>query len=279
MDLAKAVAVLVGHPPPLFQYAMVEGGVARITAKAAPVVAIPTTAGTGSEVGRGAIIVFDNGRKTAVVSPHIIPKVAICDPELTLGLPPLLTAATGMDAVAHNLETFLSPAINPPAEAIGLDGLARALRWIERAVYDGANREARWHMMMASMQGAMCFQKGLGAIHGLSHPLGTLGYHHGTLNAVVMPQVLRFNVGHVGDKYDRICRACDLPAGTDLAATITGLNRRLGLPSSLGAMGVTAAEAEKLVDAAFADHCTPTNPRRLSRDDYARLFAEAIDCR
>ncbi len=199
--MAKAVALLVAHPPPLAQYAMVEGGVARITPAVAPLIAIPTTAGTGSEVGRGGLITLADGRKLGLVSPHLIPKVAICDPELTLGLPPLLTAATGMDALAHCLETFLSPRVNPPAEAIALDGLGRAARHIERAVSDGADREARWQMMTASMEGAMAFQKGLGAVHAMSHPMGALrepSLHHGTLNAVVLPAVLRFNEGHGG---------------------------------------------------------------------------------
>ncbi len=221
MDLAKAVALLVAHPQPLAQYAMIEGGVARVTAAVAPLVAVPTTAGTGSEVGRGALVTLADGRKLGLVSPHLIPKVAICDPELTLGLPPLLTAATGMDALAHCLETFLSPRVNPPADAIALDGLARGIGHIERAVADGGDREARWHMMMASMEGAMAFQKGLGAVHAMSHPMGAIPdpvLHHGTLNAVVLPAVLRFNADHVGAKYARLRAVMGLAEDTDLAA-------------------------------------------------------------
>jgi alcohol dehydrogenase class IV len=277
MDLAKAASVLAGgHPPPLWDYAVVNGGVARITPKVAPMIAIPTTSGTGSEVGRGAVIIFENGRKSAVVSPLAIPKLALCDPELTLDLPAGLTAATGMDAIAHNLETFLAPTINPPAEAIALDGLARGLKWIERAVGDGADRDARWHMMMSSTQGAMSFQKGLGAVHALSHPLGTLGLHHGTLNAVVMPAVLRFNADHVGDKYARVRAACGLRADADLPAFFADLNRRIGLPASLGAMGVTAAKCEALVDHVLADHCAATNPRPMTADDVRTLFRDAM---
>ena len=164
MDLAKAVALLATHGGPLAHYALVEGGAARVTPAVAPVVAVPTTAGTGSEVGRGSVMVMDDGRKLGVISPHLIPKLALCDPDLTLGLPPGLTAATGLDALTHCVETFLSPAINPPAEAIALDGAARVAGHLRRAVADGGDREARWNMMMAAMEGAMAFQKGLGAV-------------------------------------------------------------------------------------------------------------------
>ena len=279
MDLAKAVALLATHPAPLRQYAMIEGGVPRVTANVAPVVAIPTTAGTGSEVGRGAVIVFDDHRKLALISPHLIPRLALCDPELTLGLPPSITAATGLDAFAHCVETFLSPAINPPAEAIALDGVGRIARHLERAVKDGQDREARWNMMMAAMEGAMAFQKGLGAVHALSHPLGGLEglrLHHGTLNAVVMPAVLRFNASAVGDKYARVAQALGVPANADLPAWVSDFNRRLGLPPNLKAMGVTRAHADSLVDAVLADHCAATNPRKMTKADVQALFADAL---
>ncbi len=278
MDLAKALALLATHPAPLRQYAMIEGGVPRVTANVAPVIAIPTTAGTGSEVGRGAVIVFDDHRKLALISPHLIPRLALCDPELTLGLPPSITAATGLDAFAHCVETFLSPAINPPAEAIALDGAGRIARHLERAVKDGQDREARWNMMMAAMEGAMAFQKGLGAVHALSHPLGGLDgltLHHGTLNAVVMPAVLRFNASAVGDKYARVAQALGLPAGVDLPQWVSGFNRRLGMPPNLKAMGVTPAHADSLVDAVLADHCAATNPRKITKADVQALFADA----
>ena len=165
IDLAKGVALLATHPGPLADYAAILGGIPRIGAATAPVVAIPTTAGTGSEVGRAALITLADGRKLGFISPHLIPKAAICDPELTLGLPPRLTAATGMDAITHCVETYLSPRFNPPAEAIALDGLARGAGWIERAVADGADRTARQEMMMAALEGGLTFQKGLGAVH------------------------------------------------------------------------------------------------------------------
>src|SRR4051794_34728773 len=207
IDLAKAVAILATHPEPLAQYAAIEGGLGRITDRVAPVIAIPTTAGTGSEVGRAALITLADGRKLGLVSPHLIPRRAICDPDLTLGLPQRLTAATGMDALSHCIETFLSPRFNPPAEAIALDGAGRIMRHLERAVADGADREARSELMMGALEGGLTFQKGLGAVHALSHALGSLtepALHHGTLNAALLPPVLRFNAGHVGDKYERL---------------------------------------------------------------------------
>ncbi len=191
IDLAKGVAIMATHSGALADYATILGGSPKITSAVSPLIAIPTTAGTGSEVARGAIIILSDGRKLGFHSWHLVPRTAICDPELTFGLPPGLTAATGMDAVAHCVETFLSKAVNPPADAIAHDGLVRALKHIDRAVNQPTDREARWNMMSASMQGAMAFQKGLGAVHSLSHALGALpiGPHHGTLNAVLLPEV------------------------------------------------------------------------------------------
>jgi len=278
MDLGKAVALLATHPAPLAQYAAVEGGVPRISAAVAPLIAIPTTAGTGSEVGRGSVIILDDGRKLGFLSPHLLPKVALCDPELTFGLPPILTAATGMDAVAHCIETFLAPAVNPPAEAIAIDGLTRAGAHIERATSNGHDRDARWHMMMAAMEGALAFQKGLGAVHALSHPLGALHdlkLHHGTLNAVLLPAVLRFNRPNVGDKLARIGRAMGLAEGADVAQAVGDLNRRLGLPAGLKAMGVPPAALAQIAEAAPKDHCHATNPRPASVRDYLGILEES----
>jgi len=164
IDLAKGLAIMATHEGPLKTYATIEGGSPKITPKVAPLIAVPTTAGTGSEVARGAIVIVDDGRKLGFHSWNLMPKAAICDPDLTLGLPPALTAATGMDAIAHCMETFMAPAFNPPADGIALDGLERAWHHIERATRDGSDREARLNMMSASMQGAMAFQKGLGAV-------------------------------------------------------------------------------------------------------------------
>jgi len=275
IDLAKAVGLIVTHPEPLPQYAAVEGGVARITPRVAPLIAIPTTAGTGSEVGRGSVIVMRDGRKLGLLSPNLLPRVAICDPELTLGLPPQLTAATGMDAIAHCVETFCAPAVNPPAEAIALDGLRRGCAHIERATRDGSDRQARWEMMMAAMEGAMAFQKGLGAVHALSHPLGALrgrSLHHGTLNAVLLPAVLRFNAPAIAAKASTLAQAMGLAPDADPAAFVEDLNRRLGLPAGLAAMGVAREDLPGIADAAMKDHCHATNPRAATRDDYLAIL-------
>lgn len=280
IDLGKAVALAATHPGPLESFALIRGGLSRITAAVAPVVAVPTTAGTGSEVGRGALITLGDGRKLGLISPHLIPKLAICDPELTLGLPPSLTAATGMDALTHCVETYLSPRVNPPADAIALDGAARAARWIRTATSDGSNLEARWNMMMASLHGGLTFQKGLGAVHSMSHPLGGLksvSLHHGTLNAVLLPAVLRFNASAAPDKIAALTRAMGVEAAETLDAFVARLNRDLGLPSSLRAMGVTEAMVEQVLDAALADHSTASNPRPLARDDLVALFRDAMD--
>lgn len=278
IDLGKGVALLATHPAPLVQYAAVEGGAPKITAAVAPLIAIPTTAGTGSEVGRGSVIVLEDGRKLGFLSPHLLPKVSLSDPELTFGLPPLLTAATGMDAMAHCIETFLAPAVNPPAEAIALDGLTRAAAHIERATRDGKDRDARWNMMMAAMEGALAFQKGLGAVHALSHPLGALHelrLHHGTLNAVLLPAVLRFNREAVGDKMARLGQAMGLKGGEDVADAIAALNARLGLPAGLKSMGVPREALPKIAEAAPRDHCHATNPRLATVADYLSILEQA----
>ena len=282
MDLAKAVAILATHPGPLTQYATIEGGSPKITAAAAPLIAIPTTSGTGSEVARGAIIVLTDGRKVGFHSWNLMPKAAICDPDLTLGLPPGLTAATGMDAVAHCIETFLSAAFNPPAEGIALDGLERAMKWIRVAVNEGGNREARRQMMSASMQGALAFQKGLGAVHSLSHALGSYPaatLHHGTLNAVVLPAVLRFNataVSVVADgKYARMARAMGLAADAPVDRFIAGLNREIGIAGGLGEMGVPKSFFDEAIAKALKDHCHATNPRIATAEEYRVMLEEA----
>jgi 4-hydroxybutyrate dehydrogenase len=286
IDLAKGVAIAATHEGPLKTYATIEGGSARITDRVAPLIAVPTTAGTGSEVARGAIVIVDDGRKLGFHSWHLVPKTAICDPELTLGLPAFLTAATGMDAIAHCLETFMAPALNPPADGIALDGLERGWSHIERATRNGGDREARWNMMSASMQGALAFQKGLGCVHSLSHSLGGADprLHHGTLNAMFLPAVVRFNASAESMRRDRrlarIGRAIGLgrdDAGADeVAAAIRDLNARLGLPNGLRALGVTPELFERVIDGAMADHCHKTNPVIATRDDYRRMLEESM---
>jgi 4-hydroxybutyrate dehydrogenase len=279
IDLAKGVALLATHDGPLEQYAAILGGIPKITAAVVPVIAVPTTAGTGSEVGRASLITLKDGRKLGFISPHLIPKRAVCDPELTLGLPAWLTAATGMDAVTHCVETYLSPRDNPPAEAIALDGLKRAVGNIEKAVADGSDRDARYQMMMAALEGGLTFQKGLGAVHALSHPLGGLkdiSLHHGTLNAVILPVTLRFNQSHAEAKYGVIRSTLGLPEDADLADYFAQLSRRLGLPKNLGEMGLPSSVVPAIARAAVEDHSHATNARPATVEDYERMLNEAI---
>jgi 4-hydroxybutyrate dehydrogenase len=279
IDLGKAVSLLATHPGPLEQYAAILGGMDRITGNKPPVIAIPTTAGTGSEVGRAALVTLDDGRKLGFISPHMIPNLALCDPELTLGLPPYLTAATGMDAITHCIETFLSPRFNPVADAIALDGLARAARWIETATGNGTDPVARHEMMMAALQGGLTFQKGLGAVHSLSHPLGglkSLRLHHGTLNAVLLPAVLRYNAEGNGEKYGRIKAVLGLSEHADLADHMAALSRRLDLPATLSQMGVSAEHFEQIAEYAVKDHSTASNPRPVSASDFAHILNESL---
>ena len=282
IDLAKGVAILATHSGELKEYATIEGGSGKITDKAAPLIAIPTTAGTGSEVARGSIIIVNDGRKLGFHAWHLLPRSSICDPLLTLGLPPYLTAATGMDAIAHCIETFLAPAFNPPADGIALDGLERGWANIELATRDGGNIDARLNMMSASMQGAMAFQKGLGAVHSLSHPLGGLkidgktGLHHGTLNAIVMPAVLRFNASAPSvvreKRIERLKHAMRLSAEADIAEEVVQMCTRLGLPIRLSQIGVQREMFDKVIHGALLDHCHKTNPREASADDYRAML-------
>ena len=282
IDLAKGLAILATHPGELKTYATIEGGSARITEAVAPIIAVPTTAGTGSEVARGAIVIVDDHRKLGFHSWHLVPKVAICDPELTLGLPAGLTAATGMDAVAHCMETFMSAAFNPPADGIALDGLERGWAHIERATRNGSDREARRQMMSASMQGALAFQKGLGCVHSLSHSLGGVNpkLHHGCLNAMFLPAVVRFNAPSESVKserrLERMARAMGLASADDVAPALADMNARLGLPSGLAALGVEPAWFDRIIHGALADHCHKTNPRLASAEDYRAMLVASM---
>jgi len=284
IDCAKGVAIAATHTKcaigSLKTFATIEGGSGLITERVAPLIAVPTTSGTGSEVARGAIIIVADGRKLGFHSWFLVPKTAICDPELTLGLPPKLTAATGMDAVAHCMETFMAPLFNPPADGIALDGLARAWTHMGRATKNGSDREARRQLMSASMQGAMAFQKGLGCVHSLSHSLGGVNpmLHHGTLNAMFLPAVVAFNAQAESiqreDRMNRMAYAMGLGEhrGIDIPDAIREMNARLGLPSGLAAMGVSSQQFDSIIVGAEADHCHKTNPVIASTSQYAELL-------
>lgn len=282
IDCAKGVAIAATHEGPLKTYATIEGGSPKITDRVAPLIAVPTTAGTGSEVARGAILIVDDGRKLGFHSWFIVPKAAICDPELTLGLPPVLTAATGMDAIAHCMETFMAAPFNPPADGIALDGLARGWAHIERATQNGQDRDARLNMMSASMQGAMAFQKGLGCVHSLSHSLGGVNprLHHGTLNAMFLPAVVNFNAAaesvQKDNRLNRMAQAMGLQSGSDIPDAIQDMNARLGLPTGLAAMGVTTSLFDQVIAGALADHCHKTNPRIASAEEYREMLTLSL---
>lgn len=279
IDLAKIAALLVSHGGPLVAYATGGGRLGLIRDVLPPIIAIPTTAGAGAEVVRGTGVVLANGQKLGLSSPYLIPKVAICDPTLTISLPPALTAGTGMDALTHCIETFVATTYNPPADGIALDGIARAARHLERAVHDGRDLTARREMMAAALNGALAVQKGLGGVHAMSHALGALeGYqlHHGTLNAVLLPHMLEFNAPAVGDRYAAIKRAMGLSARADLPDQLHRLNQRLGLPVGLGALGVDLRAIERAAPQAELDPASRTNPRRIRRNDYLLLMQGAL---
>ena len=289
IDCAKGVAIAATHEGPLKTYATIEGGSLKITPAVSPLIAVPTTAGTGSEVARGAIVIVDDGRKLGFHSWHLVPKAALLDPELTLGLPPALTAATGMDAIAHCMETFMAAPFNPPADGIALDGLTRGWAHIERATKDGQDRDARLNMMSASMQGAMAFQKGLGCVHSLSHSLGGVNprLHHGTLNAMFLPAVVRFNAAAESvqreHRMERMAYAMGLgeikgaaQAAEAVAQAITAMNARLGLPKGLAELGVDRAWFDKVIEGAMADHCHKTNPRLATAQEYREMLEAAM---
>ena len=280
MDLAKAVALMANHEGSLLDYSVNEGGYGKIK-ETMPMVAIPTTSGTGSEVSVGSLIIMNDGRKLIFASPHLMPNAAICDPELTIGLPPVLTAGAGMDALTHCIEAILSPINDPPAEAVGIDGIEKIIKEesLIRACKDGQDKEARWGMMMASTEGAMAFSKGLGAVHSMSHAIGAnqeLGLHHGTLNAVILPSVLRFNQDHIGNKYSRIARAMGKNESINLATEIEKLNEKIGMPSNLSEMGVTEDMIPDLIAHAMTDPSNITTPRVPSLEEWEKLFLEAM---
>ncbi|WP_436643191.1 iron-containing alcohol dehydrogenase [Microbaculum sp. FT89] len=279
INLAKAIALLASHGGALSRYAKVEGGFGRIRDILPPVISIPTTAGSGTEVGSGALIVMNDGRRLGLVSPFLVPKVAICDPTLTLDVSPEVTASTGMDAITHCIETYLSAAYNPPADGIAIEGLMRAACNIERAVQNGRDIDARREMMAAAVNGALAQQKGLGGVHAISHALGRPNgndFHHGALNSVVLPYVMEFNAPAVGDRFAILSRALGIGQGQALIDGLARLTERLGLPSRLAALGIDGAAIDHAAPLAEKDHTNSTNPRMASAEDYRTLMRMAL---
>jgi alcohol dehydrogenase class IV len=282
LDAAKAIRLLVTHPGRLADYDYTKDGLERITDRLPPLIAIPTTAGTGSEAGRGTLIqVAETGRKMIALSPHLLPSAAICDPELTRGLPPALTAGTGMDALTHCVESFLSPVFHPICDGIAIEGLRHIFKGLETAVRDGKNIEARTAMMTGALLGGISFHKGLGVVHALSHALGSEGrVHHGTLNAILLPHALRFN-REVADARmaDLACRV-GLGRGGDGAGHLITLAElvlaRLPLPRRLREL--EGLHRDRIADygrLAMLDHCHRTNPRPCAQTDMEDLLERA----
>lgn len=285
MDAAKAVAVRVTHEGPLADYEAQAGGLARITHPLPPNLAIPTTAGTGSEVGRSGVITIPSlGRKVMIMHPGLLPARVIADPDLTVSLPPFLTAATGMDAFTHCLESLTAPIYHPICDAIALGGLELVIKYLDRATHDGHDIEARGNMMVAAMMGAIAFQKDLGAAHSLAHPLSTdYGVHHGLANAVVLPAVMRFNLEPGAPHYARLAalfgvntyKMGEQEAASEAVDQVDALNHRLGLKTKLRDCNVPESGLPALSVKAFADSCHKTNIRPCTQDDLLALYRES----
>ena len=279
LDVAKAVALMSCHDGSILEYAWDHPRARAIERGLPHLVALPTTSGTGSEVGRSAVISEEpSGVKRIVFSPALLARAVFADPELTLALPPRLTAATGMDALTHNVESYLSPAFHPICDGIALEGARIAARSLEGAVSRPNDLGARADMMMASLMGAIAFQKDLGAVHSCAHALGTvLDMHHGLANGIMIDHVMRFNAEAAEARMGELARVCGAGRGAgDLVAWLAGLKARIGIPARLGASGVSASHLPRLVQAALADACHRTNPRPCSAADFERIFTAAL---
>jgi hypothetical protein len=261
------------------EYAWDHPQVRAIDAAALPYfTALPTTAGTGSEVGRSSVISEEVTHvKRVIFSPAILAKVVFADPELTLGLPPAVTAATGMDALTHNIESYLSPAYHPMCDGIALEGVRIAARSLLTAVRDGADLAARADMMMSSMMGAIAFQKDLGAVHSCAHALGTVcDLHHGLANALMIEPVMSYNREAVPHKFAELAHAVGVPSVSNFVPWLAQLKHRIGIPPGLALVGVKREHFPRLVEVATADLCHQTNPRPCEAADFARFFDEAF---
>lgn len=291
LDVAKAIALMANRPGDILDYAWDHPGVRPITGALPCFVAVPTTAGTGSEVGRSSVISDDVTHvKKIIFSPALLAKAVFADPELTLDLPPAITAATGMDALTHNVESYLSPAWHPLCDGIAVEGVRIAASALPIVVRNGRDLEARGDMLMSSMMGAIAFQKDLGAVHSCAHALSTVAdLHHGLANGIMIDHVMRFNLPAAAAKLAELARVAQVPGGDSgseearASAFIVWLGRlkqEIGIPAKLsryeGARRVTSDDVPKLIEIAIADTCHRTNPRPCTAEDFRRIFAEAL---
>ncbi len=281
LDVAKAIALMVGQSRPIWDFEDREDWYTRANADAiVPVIAIPTTSGTGSEVGRASVITDGTDQtKKIIFHPKMLPVCVILDPEVTVGLPAALTAGVGMDALSHNLEAYCSPIFHPLAQGIALEGMRLIRDWLEPACKEGSNLEARAQMQVASSMGATAFQKGLGAMHSLSHPCGSvLGTHHGTTNAVVMPYVLEFNCQTIEDRLTALARYLDLPnpSADSTISWVLNLRESIGIPHTLAQLGVESSHIGQFSAMALIDPSTATNPVAMTQEGFEALYDRSI---
>jgi alcohol dehydrogenase class IV len=279
MDVARAIALRINHHRDLFDYDDLIGGDKFVTEEVPYFITVPTTSGTGSEVGRSAIISEDiTHRKRILFSPKLLARIVFADPLLTMDLPPFITAATGMDALTHNLEAYLAKGFHPMSEGIALEGISLINQSLKAAV-NKPDLESRSKMMIASLMGAVAFQKGLGVVHSLAHPLSSLfDTHHGLANAINLPYGIQFNIEGQEDKFEKIARAMELRKknGKAVVKHLFALNKKIGLPRRLGKIGVQKEHIETLADLAIADFCHPNNPKPVTRDDFRELYLSAL---
>jgi len=279
LDVARAIVLRVNHREDLFKYDDLIGGDVYVTNEVPHFITIPTTAGTGSEVGRSAIIADDiTHQKKILFAPKLLAKIVFADPMLTMGLPPAVTAATGMDALTHNMEAYIAKMPHPMCEGIALEGIALIAKSIEKAV-NKPDLESRSNMLIASLMGAVAFQKGLGVVHSLAHPLSSLlDTHHGLANAINLPYGMEFNIEGNEDKFKRIAKTLDLKEenGQAVVNFLFELNTRVSMPHKLSAIGVKDEHIETLADLAFADFAHPNNPKPVSRENFKSLYLKAL---
>jgi alcohol dehydrogenase class IV len=279
LDVARAITLRIYHRDDLFKYDDLIGGDVYVTNDVPHFITIPTTAGTGSEVGRSAIIADDEThQKKILFSPKLLAKIVFADPELTMELPPSITAATGMDALTHNMEAYLARMSHPLCEGIALEGISLIHRSLEKAVKN-PDPKSRGNMLIGSIMGAVAFQKGLGVVHSLAHPLSSLlDTHHGLANAVNIPYGMEFNIAGCEHKFKRIAQVLELPETTGQAVVkyLFELNSKINIPHKLRDIGVKPEHIETLSDLAIADFAHPNNPKPVSREDFKRLYEKAL---